>query len=237
MKIVFVADAHIKGLRDPAQAGLAAFLDALTDIDKLVLLGDIFDFWAGSNPIAMREYRPLLDSLKGLSERGIEIIYVEGNHDFDMGSFFTKTLGASVFPDACTITLNGERIYLAHGDTVSMTTGYRLWRLFLRSPLFGLLTSVLPPDIVWEVAARLSSKSRGRYGEKKSLDKKMKAFSAGLIEGGHSGVILAHSHVAGVNRGITKEGRGFYANPGGWVNGKHFLLYEDGDLSVKSYAH
>jgi UDP-2,3-diacylglucosamine hydrolase len=82
MKIIFIADCHLKGLGDPNQEALCAFLDGLFKIDKLVILGDFFDFWVGLNNVVYTEYKPVLKSLFALSESGVEIIYIEGNHDF-----------------------------------------------------------------------------------------------------------------------------------------------------------
>ena len=47
MNIVFVADAHLKGLDDPNQASLVEFFDGLDGVDLLVILGDLFDCWGG----------------------------------------------------------------------------------------------------------------------------------------------------------------------------------------------
>jgi len=44
MKIVFIADAHLKGLKDPNQGRLVRFLESLEGADVLVMLGDgIYD--------------------------------------------------------------------------------------------------------------------------------------------------------------------------------------------------
>ena len=79
-----MADAHLKGLSDPEQKVVTSFFNSLSGIDRLVILGDLFDFWADSNKVALREYKPVLDSLKALVDRGVALTYIEGNHDFNM---------------------------------------------------------------------------------------------------------------------------------------------------------
>ena len=38
----------------------STFLDGLFKIDKLVILGDFFDFWIGLNNIVYEQYKPVL---------------------------------------------------------------------------------------------------------------------------------------------------------------------------------
>ena len=48
MKTLFIADAHLKNPRDRNYRALLDFLaEQLHVVDRLVLLGDIFEFWVG----------------------------------------------------------------------------------------------------------------------------------------------------------------------------------------------
>ncbi|MBI5468174.1 MAG: UDP-2,3-diacylglucosamine diphosphatase [Deltaproteobacteria bacterium] len=232
MKIVFIADAHLKGLDDPNQKTIVEFLDSLRAIDKLVVLGDLFDFWTGYNRVVERNYRPTLDALVRLKKRGASIVYIEGNHDFSMGRFFTDTLKAEVCPDSAVLDLNGKKYYLSHGDTVRMTAGYRLWRSFLRSPLFAVTAAVVRPAGVWKVALYLSERSRGHHNREASrhnaTEKSLREFAAKKISEGVDGVIMGHSHSSGVH---SLSG-GVYANPGSLIDGE-YLVWEDGRFRVE----
>jgi len=222
MKIVFIADAHLKGLDDPNQKTLVNFMGSLDGVDTLVILGDLFDFWAGDNRIARRNYLPLLESLASLKDKGVKIIYLEGNHDFSMGTFFTEKLGASVHPDSFALDVGGKRVFLSHGDTAAMTLGYRLWRGFLRSPVFRIVAFLATPGVVWKSAVYLSRRSRNQGKGSPSLDSALRDFARKKINEGFSAVVMAHSHVAGVHR----EGSGYYANPGPWADKLHYLVYD-----------
>src|SRR3989304_2910437 len=85
MKAIFIADAHIRGLDDPKQNRLCSFLDSLKDIDRLFILGDVFDFWTRYSKVLEYHYSPLLARFRRLLENGTHIVYVEGNHDFSEG--------------------------------------------------------------------------------------------------------------------------------------------------------
>ncbi len=238
MKTFFVADAHLKGEGDPHQASLTGFFDSV-DAGRLVILGDLFDFWTGSNSVAERVYKPVLDSLLRLRKRGVGIVYCEGNHDFSMGPFFTNELGAKVCPDMEEMAFGGKRFLVGHGDTVSMTAGYRLWRAYLRSPLFKAMAIAATPGGVWAIAGVLSRKSRGnalRYGSSGNItEARLREFAAGKIAGGFDAVVLGHSHEPGVHTIESGGRRGVYANPGSWAHRGTYLVFDNGDFSLKSW--
>lgn len=231
MKVVFLADAHIKGLEDPNQAALVEFLDGM-EADFLVVLGDLFDFWTGFNEVLYYRYMPALDALLRLKGRGTRVVYVEGNHDFTMGSFFTEVIGADVYPEFCELKVDGRTFLLGHGDTIGAKLGYSLWRGFLRSGLFRILTRVFTPAFVIGVADRLSRRSRNNGGTRGAeVERRLKEFADEKLRAGADTVVLAHSHVQGVHR----EDYGTYANPGAWTDGG-FLVYEDGRVKAERFS-
>ncbi len=231
MKIIFLGDAHLKGDGETNEAELIEFLKGLEGVDCLVILGDLFDFWIGRNRVAQTRYRVVLRALKRLAGRGVQIIYVEGNHDFSMGSFFTEEIGATLVGGEAVLTLDNHKFYLSHGDTVDMTEGYRRWRTFLRSPFFAFITAIVPSRIVWTIAMRLSGRSRSSNTKGIELDNRLKNFAKDKIADGADMVVMGHSHKSGVH----KLGTGTYANPGGWHGEKTYLVYEKGKIRVKRY--
>ncbi len=231
MKIIFIADAHLKGEGERRETDLIAFLDSLQEVDRLVILGDLFDFWTGGNKVAERRYAPVLKALEKLTRQGTSIIYVEGNHDFLMGPFFIETLKAHVIKEAEEVALDNKKFYLAHGDTVEMTEGYRRWRGFLRSPVYDALASAMPSSVVWNIAMHLSGRSRSYNTKGPNLDSRLKEFAKTKLAEGADFVVMAHSHIAGVHKIKT----GTYANPGGWEGERTYLEYEDGKIRVKKY--
>lgn len=237
MKIVFIADGHLKGDDREGQISLARFLDSLK-ADTLVVLGDLFDFWTGSNSVAMKKYAAVLDSLLRLSLRGTKIIYCEGNHDFSMGTFFTQRIKASVYPEISEVTIDGKRLLLGHGDTVSMTAGYWLWRAYLRSPLFKVMSTIATPHVVWAIAGSLSKKSRrkGKYlSAINHVEAGLREFAKKKIIEGYDCVVLGHSHAGGVHLEGAGNRKGVYANPGSWAGERSYLIYEDGSFSLAKW--
>jgi len=228
MKTIFVADSHLKGLGDPCQSSVVEFLDGLSGVDALVILGDFFENWPGENRVALNEYAPVLSALGRLRQRGVKLVYVEGNHDFSMGPFFTRTLEATVCEEVYEAQMDGKRIIAVHGDTVEMTLLYRLWRALLRSWLGRLIMRAMGPDFAWSLGLRLSNKSRSYSGRGSAVDDALKRFAGERLKAGFDAVVSAHSHRAGV----CELGTGVYANPGSLRDSLSHLVFEDGLFRV-----
>ncbi len=235
MKAVFVADAHLKGLDDPNQRLLCAFLEGLNDIDILFIVGDLFEFWTGYNKVLYRQFSPVIEKLIKLKNRGTRIIYVEGNHDFSIGPFFKARMGADVYPDSAVIFMDGNKIYLSHGDIIDRRTRYVLWRWFLRSPLFRLINSIVPSSYGWKVAMMLSKRSR-RYMERGViLERLLREYARNKIKEGFDIIVMAHSHLACISKEAVDGRDGLYANPGDWAGNHNYLVYEDGKFRVEKF--
>ena len=237
MRMVFIADGHLKGIGDPNQAALVKFLDSL-NADTLAVMGDLFDFWTGSNTVARAEYKPVLDAFSRLRKRDTKIMYFEGNHDFSMGPFFTVELGAKVFEGISEMELGNRRFLLGHGDTVAMSTGYRLWRAYLRSPLFSVMARVVTPAGVWAIAGRLSKKSRKRSRPSKEnmVELKLREYARAEVGKGADFVVLGHSHEPGVSPLESGGRRGVYANPGSWASDRSYLVFDGTAFRVQRWG-
>jgi UDP-2,3-diacylglucosamine hydrolase len=130
---ILIADAHCA----PWRTNFIDFLHALESGEivtpQLILMGDIFDMLYGPIPRSYRYNTEGIDLLNRLCKK-IQIIYLEGNHDF---------LLSDVFPDITVIRrenqpivmdYNGTKIALSHGDT-TMGLGYEIYTALIRNPL------------------------------------------------------------------------------------------------------
>ncbi len=240
MRAVFVADAHIKGADDPIQEELAAFFDELCikdTPDRLVLLGDIFDFWMFTGEVYLKEYEMVLEALKLLSSKGVGIIYLEGNHDFRLKEYFTPTLGARVYADSGEMELDKRRFFLSHGDNMDMGIRYVLWRAFLRSSVAGFIARALPESTLWKIGTSLSGKSRSYSSARgNAIERHLLAFAKRrILHDDFDNVVMAHSHKPSVIAVTSAEKEGFYANPGSFAENGSYLVYEDGSFTLKRF--
>jgi UDP-2,3-diacylglucosamine pyrophosphatase LpxH len=84
-RVVVISDLHFGNPfaalnNDGSLARLLEALRGMGQIDELVLLGDIFDFWQATFPEAVEFGRGLMSALFQLNNVG-RMIYVPGNHD------------------------------------------------------------------------------------------------------------------------------------------------------------
>lgn len=178
--IYFLSDAHIgsRAMDDPGHQ--ERFVSLLSDLAKdataIYLLGDIFDFWSEYvwPDKSKKEYKPLLDCLKGLTDRGIEVHYFIGNHDIWTYGQLARMTGVTIHRKPEVMTIAGKRCMLAHGDGL-VPNGYlqqfpkevrkkirsfmRLRRLF-HNPVAQTMFRLVPPAWGNKLGYEWAKKSR-----------------------------------------------------------------------------
>ena len=108
---------------------------------QLVLMGDIFDLLFGGIPKTTERNQEVVDLLNTLSDN-IEILYLEGNHDFNLASVLP---GVRLFPIGQQPVLCSYKemsVALAHGD-FDGPFGYRLYTAIIRNPFVLRFLSLL----------------------------------------------------------------------------------------------
>jgi UDP-2,3-diacylglucosamine hydrolase len=225
---IFLSDAHFTGENRDDQDRLIRFLEMEREnLDTLVLLGDLFEFWFGFDGYIYKEYLPILEQLKSLSHGGVRIKYVEGNHDFCVGSFFEEDLEAEVYADEMEETLDGKRVYVAHGDRVNPRDyGYRLFRRAVKNRFSYALIRWGGPRLSMKIARQLSARSRRNNPEQLPGHIPIfRTFAVGKFREGIDIVILGHSHYPEkvVERIDGREKA--YFNVGDWMTFCSYLRY------------
>lgn len=113
---IFIADAH----ENENRRGFWVFLQALKDkkiqTPQLFLMGDIFDLLIYEVKATHGFAKAYIDLLEELANE-IEIIYLEGNHDFNLAKFFknVKVFSIKQQPLLCEFQ-DKTLVKLAHGD-------------------------------------------------------------------------------------------------------------------------
>ncbi len=236
MKDIFLADAH---LLDPADANyqrLLTFLNSqCSGVRTLYLLGDIFEFWVGYKSVVFSPYVPLLDALYRLKSAGTDIVYIEGNHDFNLGPYFREILDCTILPDGGTVEIDELKVYLGHGDLVNaQDRRYRALRRFLRSRFMRYLMAIAPPDLTWGIArwaGRRSKESRTGRPRTKVPEALLRAHAVPLFAAGHQAVITGHYH----SPMIDQTDQGTLVALGDWITQFSYAVYQDGKFSLKFF--
>jgi len=237
MRTLFLADAHLHHPDDRNYRYLLEFLAEQTGkVDRLVLLGDIFEFWVGYRHIVFANYVPLLERLGTMHRAGTQLIFVEGNHDFHMGPYFSEQLNCRILPDGGTLEIDGLKLFVAHGDQANPNdTGYRLLRAFWRSALTRLLIRIVPPDLAWDFEAWASRRSQqarnGKSRRTPALDILL-PYARARLEAGHDAVITGHFH----EPSHQQLGEGQLIALGDWIDQFSYAVCEDGELSLHTWS-
>lgn len=227
-RVIFLADAHLRGPADPNQHCLVEFLKT-RPADVLVLVGDMFEYLAGRNHAAERAYRPVLEALGMLPTVHI----FEGNHDFDLSPDIPGLGHCQLWPRGALLNLAGRRVWVTHGDRASpWDLGTKLLRRALQSPpLRWLRDRGLPQSWLFRFALEFAEWSRrglwpGRQQE--PLHARHLAWRQGVACGAQLSV-FAHTHIALLQR----TGPMLLANPGPAIRGGSYLEFSAGALTLR----
>lgn len=162
MDTLVIADLHIT-FNDNRENIILNFFDTIAvKYKRIIILGDFFEFWYGFKKVVISDYFKILTKLKDLKDKNIEIIYIEGNHDFNIGYFMEKILEINIYKEHFTCEINKKSFLFMHGDTINLDKDkfYSFLRLFLRSKFTEFLMNNIPPYIILSIAKHFSTTSR-----------------------------------------------------------------------------
>ena len=121
--IYFLSDAHLgsRAIDDPQvhQQTIISMLRTMAkDATAIYMLGDIFDFWCEFfwRDKSKEQYRPFLQTIKEITDKGVEVHFFIGNHDIWTFGWLAEQTGMTIHRKPETIMMNGKRVFLAHGD-------------------------------------------------------------------------------------------------------------------------
>jgi len=165
--------------------------------------------------------------LLSLSRDGVKIIYLEGNHDFSVGGFFTDTLHGQVYPGDHVLELNGYRVFLCHGDNIDPADlSYRFYRGLLKNRAVYALIRLLGPGRTRRVKNffnRMTWMHRRR--EHPGGLHRDEAFAREKCEEGMDVVIFGHIHRPCEKTFVLGGRTCYYFNVGDWIEHFSYLWY------------
>ncbi len=235
MKAIFLADAHLRDPDSPAYRDLLNFFGQLpADLDRLFLLGDLFDFWHGYRDVVFTVYVPVLAALEKLSRCGVGIGFYAGNHEISCGPALEKLGSCTNHFDV--VELGTEKLYLTHGDQLDPDDhGYHLWRALVRSrPLLGII-DLLPASLTWKAASRLSRQSRSHGDSSKAIPPGVYRRCAGLLEQEVTALVCGHFHQARCEVFSTSSGPRPAYFLGAWERDRSYLEWDSGRFQFNNF--
>ncbi len=234
MALYIFSDAHL-GAEEPGREEVKRQrIDRLFDLvrhdgDRLVILGDLFDFWFEYRHAIPRDHHHVICALTRLVEQGITVDYVSGNHDFWMGDFFVEQVGVNLHRDHLDTVYEGRRLHLIHGDGLAPADrGYRLLKRILRHPCNIWLYRKLPPDWAIPLARKVSGSSRA-YTARRDPDfvGDYENYARTRLQQGFDIVAIGHLHIPA----LRESDEGVYVNTGDFI--EHFTYARIDGQSVE----
>jgi len=234
--VYFLSDAHLGAdPREQESAREAKLHDFLTDVSRrasaLFVIGDLFDFWFEYSTAIPRRHFATLAALRDLRRSGVEIHYLNGNHDFWLGPFLSRELGLITHSGAVALELQGRAIWLHHGDgLVGGDLGYRVLKRVVRHPASIRLYQLLHPDLGFPLARYFSHLSRGSRDRRKlDGDRLWRDIAEPRFAEGFDTVMVGHFHHVYERR----DGRRAFFVLGDWIEHFTYVVLENGELRLE----
>lgn len=130
---ILIADAHCAPWRTSFIDFLHALESGAITTPQLILMGDVFDMLYGPIPRTYSYNTEGLTLLNRLSEH-LEIIYLEGNHDFLLEKLLPRVRVIRRQEQPFMMSCEGKRVALSHGDS-EMGLGYEIYTALIRNRL------------------------------------------------------------------------------------------------------
>ena len=202
------------------------------DGDRLVILGDLFDFWFEYKTVMPKDQFAVLYMLYELKERGIQIDYISGNHDFWMHDFFPVQMNLPIHQDFLNIEYDNLKLHLIHGDGLSPSDkGYHFIKKVFRNRFnIWLYRNLLPPDFAFKFAKMFSGSSREYTARRDHHFKEdYENYAEQKINEGFDFVAIGHLHLP-----VSKKfDKGLYINTGDFINHFTYARIEHGQAELK----
>lgn len=139
MSVYFLSDLHLGAPYFPdsreSERRVVAFLDHIKgDAEAIYLLGDILDYWYEYRYVVPRGFVRFFGKLAELSDSGIRIVWMIGNHDIWISDYIPNELGVEVIDGTLTERIMGKTFFLTHGDGVGkLKWSFRFLRTLFRN--------------------------------------------------------------------------------------------------------
>lgn len=237
--VFIVSDVHLGAVPPETERAFRRWLLHVKESgSRLIINGDLFDFWFEYRRVVPAEHVRVLAQLADLAEAGVPVLLLGGNHDWWGGSFLRDRLGLDFRQESVRVRLHGKSVLLAHGDGLGAgDPGYRCMRFILRGRPARWLFRWLHPDLGARLADRVSGTKRvpasdpvadatakGRLAFLTAWASRQLERDAGLdiVATGH-----AHSPVV-----LEVHPGRYYVNSGDWVVHRSYVTLGESGVPV-----
>ncbi len=216
---------------------ILSFLNSIeSDLKELFLLGDIFDFWYEYKEVVPKGFTRFLGKISQLSDKGINIHLILGNHDMWVLDYFQKELGMNVHHDIIKIRINNNLLMVGHGDGIGKGDfGYKFLKLIFKNKILRFLYRCIHPDIGIKLGIFLSNRKKiGTKDYSISNNERIYNYCKQIESNSHHDYyIFGHSHQS-IERKINNNSK--YINVGDWIKNSNYLVIKNEQIKLKRFC-
>lgn len=243
-KVYFASDFHLgapgKTSTLEREKRVVRWLESVRhDAREIFLVGDIFDFWFEYRKVVPRGFTRILGKLADLTDSGIKVTLVTGNHDMWMFGYLKKEMNISVHKKPIVRTFNDKRFFIAHGDGLGPgEPSYKVMKAIFRSRFLQWLFARLHPNAAFAIGHYWSRKSRYNQGAEPppfhGEDKEwLVVWCKQKLKSEHFDYfVFGHRHLA---LDIQLPDNSRYINLGDWLNLFTYAEFDGSDVSIKKF--
>ncbi|MEA3354151.1 MAG: UDP-2,3-diacylglucosamine diphosphatase [Campylobacterota bacterium] len=184
---LFIADSHYNRDRTELYRLLLEIQKGDIELSQLFLMGDIFDFLAGEINYFIKINSKIIDMINNISTK-CEVIYLEGNHDYNLKDVFAKLKVVSRESQPINIDVDGRKTALSHGD-IFTPTAYNIYCKIIRNSFLLKFLNII--DINNWLTKKVEKALSGKHICKKMdnfdtfVKKRYKAYDTDMVIEGH----------------------------------------------------
>lgn len=233
-RLVVISDLHLGNPYSQATEKLKDFADyLLAGRFDLCINGDGLDILQSRFPILAAQTLEVIDMMRQLTDAGLRIFYVVGNHDVALETVLSSWLSEFLTP-FLNVRSGRDRIRIEHGHIYDP--------LYIASPrIYGAAGALAAPFLrfypdvykVWSAITRLRVRGQ-QYQRNRSDDWAPPEVEAArmLAERGFDVVVLGHTHRP---ERVELDGGALYLNAGNWLRNSTFVEIIDGAADLRRW--
>jgi len=235
-RVVVVGDSHLGSADAGDESAFHDFLSAVPSMSRrLVITGDLFDFWFEYKFVIPRRPFHTLARLAALAQQGVAIDVFGGNHDRWGGSFWRRDLGIPFHREGAEMELAGRRSWVIHGDGLTETKlGGRIIHRVTRHPITVGTFRLLHPDVGFWLADKLSGGLAEANRTDEAVDRAAAAqerYALALLDRRPELdlVVMAHTHRQSL---VEHQPGRYYLNAGQWVRDRSYAVIDESEIRL-----
>ena len=247
MSSYFITDSHLGSGNDSLQRekDMVQWLETIEpDAEKVIMLGDIFDFWFTYRHAVPRGFVRLLGKMAQMADNGVEFHFFIGNHDMWLFYYLEKEVGVIMHNHPEELIINGKHFLLGHGDGIDKADpSYNIVKRIFRNRFNQWLFAGVHPNISFPIAYRWSDRSRRSHGTdmlpylgdeeegifQYCLQRQQERLATSLPPFDY--FLFGHRHTPV----IRPCGNATYFNVGNWIQNRDYAVFDGTNVTLTSF--